>query len=202
MDSHKPLRSRRRAQLVNEIWRTGHHLFAQRGFDAVTMDELAAATGISKSTAFRYVSSKDALLLDPLLEGISSIVETFEARPATETAGVALTHAVADCVSQVDTDDLATWRAAIRTAPQLIARVTLVRPADRERLIELAAQRMDTAADPSVDSRPGLLVTVALAASEYIFQNWITDDSADQLPLHEQAARAIRTVLDPDPALR
>src|ERR1700741_2095401 len=84
MDRPQPLRARQRAQLVNEIWRAAHRLFAERGFDAVPTAELAAAVGISKSPLFRYVSGKEGLLVDPMLEGISGIVAAFESQPETD----------------------------------------------------------------------------------------------------------------------
>ncbi len=39
-------------------------LFTDRGYDEVTMAEVAAAAGVSRRTAFRYFASKDELVMD------------------------------------------------------------------------------------------------------------------------------------------
>jgi len=43
-------------------------LAAARGYDGFTMRDVAAAAGVSPATAYLYYSSKDALLLDALVE--------------------------------------------------------------------------------------------------------------------------------------
>lgn len=181
-------------QLITEIRYAALELFAERGFDAVTIDDIADAAGISKSTFFRCMTSKESLLVDPLLEGISGIVGAFGARPDTEDITTALTRAVVDCMSASDAADTRLWRAAIASAPHLIGRIALVSPGDRARLVAAVATRMGV--DAGTDSRPGLLVTITLAASEHIFQNWVVDTDADRRPtLTEQVEGALRIVL-------
>src|SRR5687767_15065134 len=41
-------------------------LFLERGFDDVTIAEVAAAAGVSKVTVFSHLEPKEDLLLDPL----------------------------------------------------------------------------------------------------------------------------------------
>jgi len=64
MHNPLPLRERQRAQLVNEVRRVALQLFAERGFDAVTIDDIAAGVGASRSTVFRVVDTKESLVLD------------------------------------------------------------------------------------------------------------------------------------------
>ncbi|WP_330251691.1 TetR/AcrR family transcriptional regulator [Nocardia sp. NBC_00565] len=195
MNSPQPLRARQRAQLVNEVRGAALRLFAERGFDAVTVDDIAAAAGISKSTFFRIVASKDILLIDPLLEGISAIVAALDARPSTENVNEALIAATVAAMTAAQSAEIDLWRAAIRTAPQLISRVTLVSQDDQATLIELVAHRMGTNHNPAADPRPGLLVTITLAASEYVFRNWITNDRPEDMSLPRQVENALRMVL-------
>lgn len=60
------LRDRRRAELLSQIQQTAHQLFAERGFEAVTTEDIASAAGISISTYFRYAPTKEGLLVDPV----------------------------------------------------------------------------------------------------------------------------------------
>src|ERR1700724_3962489 len=50
---------RRRATSHAELEQAAFALFAVRGFDATTVDEIAAAAGIGRRTFFRYFPSKN-----------------------------------------------------------------------------------------------------------------------------------------------
>jgi AcrR family transcriptional regulator len=54
-------RERKRAQTRARIIAEAFKLFVARGFDAVTLDEIAAAAGISRRTFFHYFASKEDL---------------------------------------------------------------------------------------------------------------------------------------------
>ena len=75
------LRDRRRAELLSQIQFNAYQLFAQRGFAAVTTEDIAAAAGISISTYFRHAPTKEGLLVDPSVEAIGEIVGSYSARP-------------------------------------------------------------------------------------------------------------------------
>lgn len=196
MDTTLPLRARQRAALLADIHRAAHRLFAERGFDAVTTEDIAAAVGISPSTLFRHVASKEGLLVEPVLDHVSGIVGAYASRPADENAGPALVAAVVDRVTDPDSHEMEVWLTAIRSAPHLISRITLVTPADRDRLIELASERMAT---PAADNlKPALLVQIVLAAAEFVFQRWIAGDSPTTAPLPAQVQAALTTVLTAD----
>ncbi|HEU4361967.1 MAG TPA: helix-turn-helix domain-containing protein [Mycobacterium sp.] len=193
MTERVPLRTRQRAALLSDIRRTAHRLFAEHGYDAVTTEDIAAAVGVSTSTFFRHVSTKESLLIEPLLENISGMVGAYEARPPAEHAGPALIAAMVDAMTNPDADETRTWLTAIRSAPHLINRVTLVAPLDRERLIKLTAERM---ADPDPTClRSALLVHTLLAASEYVFQQWIAGTTPGGTALPDQVESALTIVL-------
>ncbi|MEV6050431.1 TetR family transcriptional regulator [Streptomyces sp. NPDC052107] len=57
------LRERKRQRMYQDVSDTAVRLFLERGFDAVSVAEVAAAAGISKPTLFRYFPAKEDLVL-------------------------------------------------------------------------------------------------------------------------------------------
>jgi AcrR family transcriptional regulator len=57
------LRERKRRQTRQRIAEAGLSLFHRKGYEATTLDEIAAAAGISRRTFFYYFASKDEVLL-------------------------------------------------------------------------------------------------------------------------------------------
>ncbi|MEW1774056.1 helix-turn-helix domain-containing protein [Streptomyces sp. NPDC086777] len=57
------LRERKRRRMYEDVSDTAVRLFLARGFDAVSVAEVAAAAGISKPTLFRYFPAKEDLVL-------------------------------------------------------------------------------------------------------------------------------------------
>lgn len=165
------LRERQRRQVRADIQRAAFTLFARDGYDAVTTEQIADAAGISPSTYFRHVRSKDDLLLDPVREGGAGIVALVEERPVSEPADVALARAILERSTTLTATETEQWRTAFCTAPHLMDRVALITPEHRSRLIELVARRM--ACDPDTDSNPGLLVHLMLAAAEFGYRQWL-----------------------------
>ena len=72
------LATRRRNQTRAEIAAAAVELFSSVGFDATTMDEVAAAAGVSRRTAYRHFASKDELIFEQprlWLEQFTAVIE-------------------------------------------------------------------------------------------------------------------------------
>ena len=85
-------RARKKAATKHAIQEQALRLFAEKGYDATTVDEIAAAAGVSHMTFFRYFPRKEEVVeydeYDPLLE------ELIAARPPHEPPLVALHNAI------------------------------------------------------------------------------------------------------------
>ena len=188
------LRDRQRAQIRVDIRRAAFRLFIERGYDAVTTEEIAAAAGVSPRTFFRHVPTKDELLLAPVRHGGAAIVSILEQRPVSESPDVALINAIIARTRSFDEADIEEWRKALLVAPDPLGKLTIITPADKERAMKLVAARMG--ANPEADIRPGLLVQLAFAAGDYGFQQWVRQ-SGNRRPLDRYVTEALEAVKSP-----
>ena len=84
------LRDVARSAVREEVLRHAWRLFAEQGFEATTVDEVAAAAGMSRRTFFRYFSGKDELIVARMIEAGERVAEALAARPPDEAAWPAL----------------------------------------------------------------------------------------------------------------
>ncbi|WP_461188595.1 TetR/AcrR family transcriptional regulator [Arthrobacter sp. Z4-13] len=80
--SPPPLRQQTRAVVRSLIAQTAMAVFAEKGYDETTVDEVAAAAGVSRRTLFNYFKSKEDLALSGLSEQGERIAASFAASPA------------------------------------------------------------------------------------------------------------------------
>ena len=166
------LRDRRRAELLSHIRHTAHQLFAERGFAAVTTEAIAAAAGVSISTYFRHAPTKEGLLVDPVRQLLTEIVDRYAARPAHESAAEALIQVFVTYARNAADLGLDTWYRAILTAPHLMSASALISENDHQKFVEHVSTRMGV--DPTIDTRPALMVHTTLATVQFILKRWLS----------------------------
>jgi AcrR family transcriptional regulator len=187
------LRERQRNALRAEIQQVALRMFATDGFDNVTTDAIAEEVGISPSTFFRHVPNKEHLLLGTTQRGRAQIVASFHARPADEDVADSLAAAILARTSQFEDDPetVELWRRAMASAPAELRRASLLNRDDCDELIAAVAQRLDRSRAAN-DLRAGVLVRAAVAAVEYAYEWWLTQDRSESL--HALTARALQIV--------
>ncbi|MBF6053045.1 TetR family transcriptional regulator [Streptomyces eurocidicus] len=188
----------RKRQLVsNELTEAALQLLATKGFDAVTIDEIATAAGVSKRTFFRYFASKEDVVVQ-FLAGMGVDIRTeLAARPPEERPSAALRYAVGV--------PLATCTAHSERALRVV-RLILRTPALHARFLEHQARwRDDLAAelagrlglDPGSDLYPRLAAGMALNAFDAVLHRWSGSDGAeDPTGLIDRAFTVIAPALD------
>jgi AcrR family transcriptional regulator len=61
--TEKGRREQKREETRRRLMREGQRLFAEQGFDRTSVDEIAAAAGVSRRTFFHYFGSKEDVVL-------------------------------------------------------------------------------------------------------------------------------------------
>jgi AcrR family transcriptional regulator len=64
-DEGQGLRARKKLQTWRTIRAAALRLIEERGYDAVSIEEIAAAANVSRSTMFNYFPTKEAVVMDP-----------------------------------------------------------------------------------------------------------------------------------------
>lgn len=100
------LRERKRRETLRRITEAGLKLFSTKGFEATTLDAIAAEAGISRRTFFHYFKSKDDILLS-MQTGLGDSLTAALARKAPGQRPLpALRAAVFELVAAYAPDDL------------------------------------------------------------------------------------------------
>ena len=84
------LRELKKQRTREALAATAFELFAQRGFDHVTVAEIADAAGVSEKTVFNYFQTKEDLLFDEVPEREAALAETVRSRAPGESVVAAL----------------------------------------------------------------------------------------------------------------
>lgn len=99
VDSRKEegLRERKRRETLQRISEVGLSLFLAKGYDATTLDQIAAEAGISRRTFFYYFESKE----DIILEYISGVAEALKTEIKKNTTSSSPLDSVRDAMAKV-----------------------------------------------------------------------------------------------------
>src|SRR5690606_12551135 len=76
------LRERKKRQMYRRLSDTAIGLFLERGYEQVTVADVAAAVDVSKPTLFRYFPAKEDLVLHRLADHVGEAGRVVAGRPA------------------------------------------------------------------------------------------------------------------------
>jgi AcrR family transcriptional regulator len=192
-ESPVSMAARRREFVAREIEEAALRLFDERGYENVTVADIADGVGISRRTFFRYFASKEHVLRAHSARLQARVVRALEHRPPDEPAAVALCNAIID-TADVAPQDRASMLLRNRVLRQLEWQSWLATtpPEIGSRLVELVATRMGL--DPDSDLRPRLVVATVWSAADVATAHWVatTDDAALTSTLREAFAAVMK----------
>lgn len=84
------LRERKKLETRQMLWRIAMDCFVERGFDNVSVAEIAAAANVSKMTVFNYYPAKEDLVLGPMEAHVGEPARVVRERAEGESAVDAL----------------------------------------------------------------------------------------------------------------
>ncbi|TDC84145.1 TetR family transcriptional regulator [Actinomadura sp. 7K507] len=141
-------------------------LFAEKGFDSTTVEEIADAVDVSSRTFFRYFASKEDVALTFQEEQTRAVMVALAERPADEPIMTALRRAVVGIARACeagelgfDTDRFDCVLTMMSDSPALMAGSLEHAQRKQALVIEFVAERLG--ADPATDLRPHVIAAAA-----------------------------------------
>jgi AcrR family transcriptional regulator len=192
-----PLREKKRQAVRREIAHAAWLLFAGRGYEATTVDEIARRSGISRRTFFRYFSSKEDVAVGTSDALAEDFLAAFAGRPGREPPLASIRHAIRLAVLPrlADAAEAQAIIRLLRESPTL-RRAMLERHARmEERLAALVARR--AGANPRKDPTPALLAFVARALVDTAFNVWYDQRPKDPGAMVDSLFERLRDVIVP-----
>lgn len=173
-----------------ELERLALELFARRGFAATTVDDIAAAAGISRRTFFRYYGSKKDVVWGDFDHGLREMAAALHAYGDDTPLGEALRAAVVgfNALPPAAVPAHRQRMALILHVPELQAHSTLRYASWRAVISEFAALRLQVL---PTDLLPQLIGHVALGAALAAYEAWLRDEQSDLSELLSTAFLAI-----------
>lgn len=182
-DGSRPagLRERKKARTKVAIQEAALRLFAERGYQATTVEQITEAAGVSRATFFRYFTGKADVVLYDVTDLL--LVDALGNAPGDEHPVHALRTAIRSVAEQESVQHRTADRQRehlMRTVPELRAKVPEHLLAAIPLLAAAIARRHGRAAD-DLDARTvaGAIIGVAVAT-------WtaVVDDLSEDFPAH------------------
>lgn len=170
------MQARKQDFVRSAIWDAAMDLFAEKGFEQTTIDEIALAAGVSRRSFFRYFSSKNDLMGQGILTYSSALQDAIKACPRALPPLEVIHRTV-----------LAVATAAARLPrTRKIVRLALESPAAREAQLSRWAELENAVASAFALRRKGapaetprLCAGLTLSLLDTCFRSWTSQEGED-----------------------
>ena len=173
-------RQRKKTATRDRIRASALRLFREQGYDATTVEQIAAAAGVSHMTFFRYFPAKEDVALsdsyDPLIAAL--VVQTPATWPLVQRIRAVLVQGLRQ-VYDTERDTLLAQNKLIVSTPALRERMWAGQIATQQVILEAleADQR-----DPHARFQTRVTVAACLAAASTAVLTWVENDGTPDLP--------------------
>jgi mycofactocin system transcriptional regulator len=165
-------------------------LFTEQGFEATTVEQIAAAAGVSRRTFFRYFDAKS----DVLWNSFDAEVETIRGLLARTPDDLPVMEAVRRAVLAAnryraqDVPELRTRMTLLSSVPELIASAAIHYDAWERAVVDFVARR---SGQPAASLYPLAVGRAVLAACRAGYDRWAARADADLTVYLNAALRAL-----------
>jgi AcrR family transcriptional regulator len=170
-------------------------LFAERGFDAVTVTDIADRADVDPSTFYRHFVTKEAVIFAAFGEVTARTGDAIRAQPADLPVLEALRISAKDLAAMqlLDLDNDRRRAALVQSTPSVRAEALVVRDALIDEVALAIAERM--AVDPTHDGRPYLFASSFILAANW-YRNQVVQTGELPSSPDEAVDRIIELVQD------
>jgi mycofactocin system transcriptional regulator len=173
-----------------ELERLAFELFAENGFEATTIDDIAAAAGIARRTFFRYHASKNDLVWGDFDRQLERLRDLLAACPQTQPMMDALRESVVS-FNRYDFDEVPWHRRRmelILRVPALQADSTSRFAAWRALVTAFVARRTG---QPQTALLPRQVGHAVLATAVAAYEQWLEEDDSELTEVLDAAIREL-----------
>lgn len=165
-------------------------LFTEHGFEATSLDDIAAAAGIARRTLFRYYPSKNAIPWGDFDEHVADLRQRLAAFPADLPLGETLRRALVE-FNEVPPGELAHHRQRMELVlktPTLQGHAMIMYADWRAVIAEHVAQRLGL--QPG-DHLPQTVAWLMLGTALAAYEQWLDDPDSDLLRLLDEGWQVV-----------
>jgi len=188
------LRERNRRAALREINVAAMRLFLDQGFTQTTTEQIARAAGMSQRSLFRFVQTKEDLVLGDLLETGHTVLAALQARPMSESPWDAMQnalHVIAETPSYNPEDGFKLTQMMLNT-PSLRARAF----EKRMDWLDLLAPELDRRMGGTWPVQAAAIVACALTCLDTAAEIWVARSGAgDPREIFDEVIGALRSSL-------
>jgi len=179
MDRPGGLRERKKRATRTALADAALRLCVERGFDGVTVEQVAADAGVSLRTFFNYFSSKEEAVVAGDVATAAAFVQAFARRPAAEPVLDALRLALVEITADHLDRDRAAQLRALRRTPSLLPHQIAAYAAQERELAAAVARRV--AVEPDTDVYPLMFAAAVMGTIRVILELWLDADDEHDL---------------------
>jgi AcrR family transcriptional regulator len=172
------LNERKQALVRDTIWEAAIDLFAEKGFDETTVEDIAAAAGTSRRSFFRYFESKSDLMAQPIVSYGTSLADAIRDCPATYSPSQVLRHTLLSVAKA----------SAANPRSKKVMEIAAKYPAAKQAQIARVAEVQDQVGEAFIErfkrgskdrTTARLLAALSHSLLSVTFQNWFEGGQGD-----------------------